>query len=248
MVGPTLIVDGLRKSFNGNTAVETISFEIFPNETVGLLGGNGAGKTTSIGMICGLIAPTAGTIRVFGRDLARHRAEIAAGMNFSSPYVEMPYRLTIRQNLLVFGRLYGVPSLRRRIEELAAALQLTELLDRPFGKLSAGQRTRAGLAKSLLNRPKLLLLDEPTASLDPDTADWLRGYLQAYRRETGAAFLLASHNMAEVERLCDRVLMMRRGRVVDQGPPSDLIARYGRRTMEEVFLDIARAQADETAA
>jgi ABC-2 type transport system ATP-binding protein len=163
-------------------------------------------------------------------------------MNFESPYVEMPMRLTIRQNLTVFGMLYGVPDVAGRIAELAAELDLTDLLDRPTGKLSAGQKTRVSLAKSLINRPEVLLLDEPTASLDPDTADWVRGWLQRYRAERGATVLLASHNMLEVERLCERVIMLKRGRIEDDDTPQHLLARYGRQTLEEVFLDVARGR------
>jgi ABC-2 type transport system ATP-binding protein len=169
-------------------------------------------------------------------------------LNFSSPYVDLPHRLTVRENLAVYAHLYGVPKWRARVAELAEHLAITELLRRRTGSLSAGQKTRVALAKALLNRPDVLLLDEPTASLDPDTADWIRRYLEDYRRERGAAILLASHNMAEVERLCDEVLMMRRGRIVDRGKPRDLIARYGRQNLEEVFLDIARDRAGPGAA
>jgi ABC-2 type transport system ATP-binding protein len=165
-------------------------------------------------------------------------------MNFESPYVDMPMRLTVRQNLRVFGKLYGVAGLDARIEELARELDLLEFIDRPTGKLSAGQKTRVSLAKALLNRPEVLLLDEPTASLDPDTADWVRGHLEAYRKARGATVLLASHNMAEVERLCERVIMMKRGRIVDDDTPQRLLARYGRETLEEVFLDIARGRGE----
>jgi ABC-2 type transport system ATP-binding protein len=209
-----------------------------------LLGGNGAGKTTTIAMIMGLVIPTAGRVCVLGVDMAHHRHRVLHRMNFESPYVEMPMRLTIRQNLTVFGRLYGVDDIAGRIRELADDLDLTGLLDRPTGKLSSGQKTRASLAKSLLNRPEVLLLDEPTASLDPDTADWVRGRLETYRKQRGATVLLASHNMNEVERLCDRVIMMKQGRIEDDDSPARLLARYGRATLEEVFLDVARGRTE----
>jgi len=209
----------------------------------GLLGGNGAGKTTTIAMIMGLLTPTSGTVRVLGADMPRQRYRVLHRMNFESPYVEMPMRLTVRQNLTVFGRLYGVAGLAERIAALADELDLADLLDRPNGKLSSGQKTRVSLAKALINRPEVLLLDEPTASLDPDTADWVRASLERYRSERGATILLASHNMTEVERLCERVVIMKKGRIEDDGTPAALLARYGRRTLEEVFLDVARGRA-----
>lgn len=235
-----IAVEGLRKTYDSVVAVDRIDFEIAAAETTGLLGGNGAGKTTTIAMLLGLVEPTAGRIEILGRNMAQDRHHVAPAMNFESPYVDMPLRLTVRQNLTIYGRLYGVPDLENRIDAIAEDLNLNEFLDRATGKLSAGQKTRVGLAKALINRPQVLLLDEPTASLDPDTADWVRGHLESYRRETGATLLLASHNMAEVERLCDRVLMMKAGRIVDDGSPASLIERYGRTTMEEVFLDVAR--------
>jgi ABC-2 type transport system ATP-binding protein len=183
-------------------------------------------------------------VRVLGVDTARHRYRVLHRMNFESPYVEMPMRLTVRQNLTVFGRLYGVDDVAGRIAALAHELDLVELLDRPAGKLSAGQKTRVSLAKALINRPEILLLDEPTASLDPDTADWVRGRLERYRRERGATVLLASHNMSEVERLCERVIIMKKGRIEDDDTPQHLLGRYGRRTLEEVFLDVARGRSE----
>ena len=230
----------LTKRFGAVTAVDAIDFAVPRGSVTGLLGGNGAGKTTTISMLLGLLLPTGGSIQVLGVDMARNRYAVLPRMNFSSPYVELPHRLTVRENLVVYAHLYGVPGVRRRVEELAAELDLTAFLDRPAGSLSAGQKTRVALAKALLNRPQVLLLDEPTASLDPDTADRLRSYLEDYRRSSGATVLLASHNMLEVERLCDRVLMMRRGRIVDRGTPADLLEKYGRDSMEDVFLDIAR--------
>jgi ABC-2 type transport system ATP-binding protein len=235
-----IAVRGLTKSFGGVTAVDHIDFRVERGSTTALLGGNGAGKTTTISMLLGLLLPTSGTITVLGEDMVRHRFRVLPRVNFSSPYVDLPHRLTVRQNLTVYGHLYGIADLRARIAELAAELDLAPFLDRPAGKLSAGQKTRVALAKALLNRPELLLLDEPTASLDPDTADWVRGYFQSYQRASGATILLASHNMAEVERLCDEVLIMKQGRIVDQGSPKGLIERFGRANLEEVFLDIAR--------
>ncbi|HEX2215622.1 MAG TPA: ABC transporter ATP-binding protein [Xanthobacteraceae bacterium] len=239
-----ITADELVKEYKTGTAVAGISFVLPRGSMTALLGGNGAGKTTTIAMIMGLVTPTSGKVSVLGVDMARHRHRVLHRMNFESPYVEMPMRLTVRQNLIVFGRLYGVANLPGRIEELAGELDLSDLLDRPTGKLSAGQKTRVSLAKSLLNRPDVLLLDEPTASLDPDTADWVRGRLEGYRRERGATVLLASHNMTEVERLCERVIIMKRGRIEDDDSPDRLLARYGRATLEEVFLDVARGRGE----
>lgn len=239
---PAIEVHNLRKVFHGPAAVDGISFQIDSGSIVGILGGNGAGKTTTIAMIMGLTRPTSGEVRVLGVDMIRDRHRVLHRMNFESPYVDLPGRLTVRQNLSVFARLYGVPDASGRMAELAELLDLGEFFDRPTGKLSAGQKTRVALAKSLINQPEVLLLDEPTASLDPDTADWIRGRLETYRRENGATILIASHNMAEVERLCDRVVMMKRGRIIDDAEPRELIARFGRSSLEEVFLDVARGQ------
>jgi ABC-2 type transport system ATP-binding protein len=235
-------VENLTKRFRDGVppAVDAISFAVPRGTIVGLLGGNGAGKTTTISMLLGILVPTAGDVRVLGHDMRRHRFRALPFMNFSSPYVDLPGRLTVRENLSVFGRLYGVTDLRARIDELASELDLGAILDRKTGSLSSGQKTRAALAKALVNRPELLLLDEPTASLDPDTADRVRGHLEGYARRTRASILLASHNMAEVERLCADVLMMKGGKIVDRGAPDALIRRYGREDMEQVFLDIAR--------
>ncbi len=237
---PAIEVTGLLKKFGRTVAVAGIDFAVAPGVTAALLGGNGAGKTTTLAMLLGLVTPTAGRIRVLGEDMLRHRYRVLARMNFSSPYLDLPHRLTVRQNLWVYGRLYGVAALAARIAQLAGELQLGDFLDRQTGTLSSGQRTRVALAKALLNEPRLLLLDEPTASLDPDTGDWVRGYIEAYRDRTGATILLASHNMAEVERLCSDVMMMRAGHIVDRGPPAELVRRFGRETLEEVFLHIAR--------
>jgi len=241
---PAIAVDQLVKVYNNVTAVDGISFALEAGSVTGLLGGNGAGKTTTIAMIMGLVIPTSGRVSVLGTDMTLHRHRVLHRMNFESPYVEMPMRLTIRQNLTVFGMLYGVDNVAERIGQVAAELELTDLLDRTTGKLSAGQKTRVSLAKSLLNRPEVLLLDEPTASLDPDTADWVRGRLERYRAERGATVLLASHNMSEVERLCERVIIMKGGRIEDDDTPQHLLARYGRRTLEEVFLDVVRGRAE----
>lgn len=239
-------VEDLSKRYGDTPAVIDLSFSLPRGETWGLLGGNGAGKTTTIGMLLGILKPSAGRITMLGHDMAQDRFAALARMNFSSPYVALPHRLTVAENLHIYAHLYDVPRAAARIAELAEALQLTEILDRPAGQLSAGQKTRVALAKSLINRPDLLLLDEPTASLDPDTGDWVRGWLEAYRAESGCSILLASHNMAEVTRLCSHVLMLKRGRLVDQGSPAALRERYGREDLEEVFLDIARDRRADT--
>jgi ABC-2 type transport system ATP-binding protein len=240
MSQPVIKVDRLTKRFDDTTAVDAISFAVPAGTVAGLLGGNGAGKTTTISMLLGLLLPTSGTIEILGVDMLRHRHRVLPRMNFSSPYVDLPHRLTVAENLTVYGHLYGLSRVRNRVAEIAEALDIAQFLKRPVGNLSAGQKTRVALAKALLNKPDVLLLDEPTASLDPDTADWVRTYLETYRRETNATILLASHNMLEVERLCGLVLMMRKGSIVDRGTPADLLERYGRDTMEDVFLDIAR--------
>jgi ABC-2 type transport system ATP-binding protein len=235
----------LVKVYKKTRAVDDISFSIARGSITGLLGGNGAGKTTTIAMIMGLVLPSSGQIEVLGHPMPNESAEVLGRMNFESPYVDMPARLTVRQNLKIFGRLYSVANLAARIEKLAADLDLGDFLDRPNGKLSAGQKTRVALAKALINQPELLLLDEPTASLDPDTADWIRRHLETYRQENGATILLASHNMLEVERLCDRVIIMKRGRIEDDDSPQQIMARYNRTTLEEVFLDVARGRIQE---
>lgn len=237
---PAILVENLVKRYGTVEAVAGIGFSVPRQRTVALLGPNGAGKTTTMAMLLGLLEPSAGRVRLLGESMPEGRYRVLPRMNFTSPYVDLPQRLSVRQNLRVYAELYGVPRPGERIAELAAALDLEDFLDRPFGRLSAGQKTRVLLAKSLINRPELLLLDEPTASLDPDTADQLRGYLEAYQARERATVLLASHNMGEVERLADHVLMLKGGRLVDEGSPADLLARYGRDDLEEVFLDIAR--------
>jgi ABC-2 type transport system ATP-binding protein len=241
---PPIAVDQLVKVYNTTRAVDGISFALEPGSVTGLLGGNGAGKTTTIAMILGLVAPTSGIAKVLGAEMPRERYRVLHKMNFESPYIDMPHRLTVRENLNVFGRLYAVEGLRERILQIAAQLDLTEFLDRPAGNLSAGQKTRVALAKALINFPEVLLLDEPTASLDPDTADWVRTRLETYRAERNATILLASHNMAEVERLCDRVIIMKRGRIEDDDTPARLLTRYGRENLEEVFLDVVRGRGE----
>lgn len=240
MTVPAIRVENLRKDYGTVTAVDDISFEVAAGSITALLGGNGAGKTTTIAMLLGVLEPSGGRIEMLGRDIGRNRFASLAEMNFSSPYVDLPRRLTVRQNLGVYARLYHVKDVKARIAELTVDLQLDEFLDRPYGRLSAGQQTRVSLAKALVNHPRLLLLDEPTASLDPDTADRLREYILGFCKRHGTAILLASHNMREVERMCDQVLMMKQGRIVDRGNPADLTAKYGRRDMEEVFLHLAR--------
>src|SRR5712672_768095 len=237
----------LIKLYKTTRAVDGVSFRITRGSITGLLGGNGAGKTTTIAMIMGLVLPTSGRIQVLGCSMPEQSAEVLGRMNFESPYVDMPMRLTVRQNLTIFGRLYAVPNLRERIAKLAADLDLGDFLDRANGKLSAGQKTRVALAKALINQPELLLLDEPTASLDPDTADWIRQHLETYRKAHEATILLASHNMLEVERLCDRVIILKRGRIEDDDSPDGIMARYNRATLEEVFLDVARGRVQESA-
>jgi ABC-2 type transport system ATP-binding protein len=244
-VSPPIAVERLVKIYQTIPAVDGISFTLAPGSVTGLLGGNGAGKTTTIAAIMGLTTPTSGRVTVLGADMPRQRYRVLHRMNFESPYVAMPMRLTIRQNLTVFGMLYSVTDLTQRIEQLGKELDLTDLLDRQTGKLSDGQKTRVALAKALINSPELMLLDEPTASLDPDTADWVRARIEHYRRTRNATMLIASHNMAEVERLCDRVIIMKKGRIEDDDTPAKLLARYGRRTLEEVFLDVARGRGIE---
>ncbi|KZD23374.1 ABC transporter ATP-binding protein [Tardiphaga robiniae] len=237
----------LVKLYKTNRAVDDISFKIARGSVTGLLGGNGAGKTTTIAMIMGLTLPTSGKVSVLGCAMPAQSAEVLGRMNFESPYVDMPMRLTVRQNLTVFGKLYAVPDLKGRIAQLAEDLDLKDFLDRASGKLSAGQKTRVALAKALINAPELLLLDEPTASLDPDTADWIRQHLETYRRSQNATILLASHNMLEVERLCDRVIIMKKGRIEDDDSPEQILLRYNRTTLEDVFLDVARGRDREQA-
>ena len=240
MPSSAIHVSGLTKTFAGQAAVDNVSFDIPQGRIVGLLGGNGAGKTTTLSMLVGVLLPTSGTIRILDNDMLKNRYRVLGRMNYSSPYVDLPQRLSIREVLTVFSHLYTVKNYKQRITELAEELDLTKFLDRPYGSLSAGQKTRVSLAKSLINKPDVLLLDEPTASLDPDTADWIRTYLMKYQKESNATLLMASHNMPEVERMCPDVIMMKSGKITDRGSPQQLFAKYGRETLEEVFLHIAR--------
>jgi len=240
-----IVVADLRKAYRQVEAVRGISFAVRAGTTTALLGGNGAGKTTTLSMLLGVLTPTAGSIRVLGCDMLADRHRVLPRMNFTSPYVDLPKRLTVRENLRVFADLYGLRRAEARLDAVAADFDLGAFMTRPYGDLSAGQRTRVSLAKAVLNEPEVLLLDEPTASLDPDIGDRMRSYLEQYQRRTGCTMLLASHHMGEVERMCDDVIMLRAGLVVDQGSPQALIDRYGRGNMEEVFLDIARGRGDE---
>ena len=237
-----IAVEHLVKRYGDVEAVNDLSFHVESGTTCALLGGNGAGKTTTLAILLGVLLPTSGSVRVLGEDMTRERYRVLPRMNFTSPYVDLPKKLTVRENLVVFSHLYGLRQIRKRIAELAERFEFTDLLDRHYGTLSAGQRTRVSVAKALLNRPEVLLLDEPTASLDPDIADRIRGHLREYQQHSGATLFLASHNMVEVERICHQVLMMKTGRIVDRGSPAELIARYGRSSMEEVFLDVARME------
>ncbi len=237
---PAIEVRHLVKRYGTVTAVDDLTFAVPRGSITALLGGNGAGKTTTLAILLGVLLPTAGEARVLGVDILKHRYRALPRMNFGSPYVELPKRLSVRENLTVFAQLYGVRGIRKRIDMLAEQLQMGDFLNRPTGTLSAGQKTRAALAKALVNLPEVLLLDEPTASLDPDTGDWVRAYLERYVAENKATILLASHNMGEVERMASLVLMMKAGRLVDRGTAAELLTKYGRENLEEVFLDIAR--------
>ena len=238
-----LEVINLSKKFNNTTAVNNISFSIEKNKTLGLLGPNGCGKTTSIGMMLGLITPTDGKIYINNQELnQKNRINLLSMMNFASPYIELPKKLTVFQNLNVYARLYGVENINHRIQEMAEDLNLKNFLNKKTGELSSGQKNRVSLAKSLINKPKLLFLDEPTASLDPDVGDFVRKYLENYRSKNELTMLLASHNMKEVERLCDNIVMMKKGEVVDHGTCDELIKKHGRSNLEETFLKIARTK------
>ena len=238
-----LEVKKLIKKFKSTVAVNNISFEIKKNDTLGLLGPNGCGKTTSIGMMLGLITPTSGEIFIDGIKLnSLSRIKLLSLMNFASPYIELPKKLTVRQNLEVYARLYGVSNKEERIEELVEDLNLNKFLNKKTGELSSGQKNRVSLAKSLINKPKLLFLDEPTASLDPDVGDFVREYLEKYKNNNELTILLASHNMKEVERLCNNIIMMKQGKIVDHGTCDELITKHGRKNLEDTFLKIARSK------
>ena len=233
-------VTNLKKSYGAKEAVKNINFEIKENEIIGLLGPNGSGKTTTIGMILGLLKPTSGEVLINGLKLEKNLINILQKINFISPYIELPKKLTVKQNLIVYGKLYSVKNLNEKIDYLVSKLRLENLLDRVTGELSSGQKNRISLAKAIINDPSVLLLDEPTASLDPEIGDFVRTFLENYKKEKKVSILLASHNMDEVTRLCSSIMMMKNGLIIDQGRPSDLIEKHGRKNLEEVFLKLAR--------
>ncbi len=235
-----LEIKELSKKYNNKDAVKNISFNVFKNQIIGILGPNGCGKTTTIGMILGLLKPSSGKVLINGINIENQRVEILDQLNFISPYIELPKKLTVKQNLEVYGRLYDVKNLSDKIKYLSERLRLNQIINKITGELSSGQKNRVSLAKSIINEPKVLLLDEPTASLDPETGDFVRSFLEDYQKEKEASILLASHNMAEVERLCSNVLMMRSGAIIDKGNPKELIKKHGRKNMEEVFLKLTR--------
>ena len=235
-------VKNLKKNYSSKEAVKDISFNIRENEILGLLGPNGCGKTTTIGMLLGLLKPTDGEIRIDNMNFETNRIEILSKINFISPYIELPKKLTVKQNLTVYGRLYNIKNLQKRIEYLTEKLRLAELLHRITGELSSGQKNRASLAKALINTPQVLFLDEPTASLDPEVGDFVRSFLETYKQENKISILLASHNMNEVSRLCKSVLMMKNGQIIDKGSPKSLIDKHGRKNLEEVFLKLSRSE------
>jgi ABC-2 type transport system ATP-binding protein len=237
---PVLAVEGLRKAYGATTAVDGVSFQVAPGEIVGLLGPNGAGKTTTINMVLGVLAPSAGTIRIDGLDLARHRCEALQRTNFAAVYAPLPGNLTVAQNLRVFGMMYGVRELSARVDALVAELDLVRFRDTKTGVLSSGEQTRVSLAKAMLNRPRLLLLDEPTGSLDPASARELRGRIRELARRDARGVLWTSHNMHEVEEVCDRVLFLSRGRLLLEGDPRGLPAAHGRANLEDLFIAVAR--------
>ena len=235
-------VINLTKNYKTKQAVRNINFKINENEMVGLLGPNGCGKTTTIGMILGLLKPTSGEVLINGKNIEKNKISLLHKMNFISPYIELPKKLKVKQNLIVYGKLYNIKNLDERIDYLSSKLRLIDLLDKITGELSSGQKNRVSLAKALINSPSVLLLDEPTASLDPETGDFVRTFLENYKKENKISVLLASHNMNEVKRLCSSVLMMKDGIIVDNGTPSELISKYGRKNLEEVFLEIVRKE------
>ena len=235
-------VKNLKKNYSSKEAVKDISFNIRENEILGLLGPNGCGKTTTIGMLLGLLKPTDGEIRIDNMNFETNRIEILSKINFISPYIELPKKLTVKQNLTVYGKLYNIKNLQKRIEYLTEKLRLAELLHRITGELSSGQKNRASLAKALINTPQVLFLDEPTASLDPEVGDFVRSFLETYKQENKISILLASHNMNEVSRLCKSVLMMKNGQIIDKGSPKSLIDKHGRKNLEEVFLKLSRSE------
>ena len=235
-------VINLSKSYQKIKAVKNINFNIGDNEIIGLLGPNGCGKTTTIAMILGLLKPTKGKILINKKNIENHRIELLHKMNFISPYIELPKKLTVKQNLTVYAKLYNVEKINQRIDYLSSTLRLDKLMNNLTGELSSGQKNRVSLAKSLINDPSVLLLDEPTASLDPETGNFIRSFLESYTKQKKVSILLASHNMEEVKRLCSTVMMMKNGKIIDRGAPSELIKKHGRKNLEEVFLKLARAE------
>ena len=235
-------VKNIKKNYGKNEAVKGISFNIKEDEILGLLGPNGSGKTTTIGMLLGLLKPTSGEILINGQKLEGNRIEILEQINFISPYIELPKKLTVKQNLTVYGKLYKINNINERIEFLSEKLRLEDLLNSITGELSSGQKNRVSLAKALINEPKVLLLDEPTASLDPEVGDFVRSFLEDYKKEKKISILLASHNMNEVTRLCKSILMMKNGIIIDEGNPEELINKHGRKNLEEVFLKLSRSK------
>ncbi len=236
-------VNNLTKTYGEYKAVNKINFGIDKNKTIGLLGPNGCGKTTTIGMMLGLVTPSEGEITIENKNINTFRRdEILKRFNFASPYVELPKKLTVKQNLEIYGRLYGIKELQKRIEEISVDLDIKNFFNRKTGELSSGQKNRVSLAKSLINKPEILLLDEPTASLDPDIGDFIRSYIQEYKSKNKITILLASHNMSEVERLCDSIIMMKKGRIIDVGTCGELIKKHGRNNLEETFLKLARSK------
>ena len=240
MSDPIVEVRGLTKRFGDFTAVDGVSFEIHPGEILGLLGPNGAGKTTTIQMLLGLITPTTGSIRMFGLDLARHRETILSQINFSSTYISMPYSLTVEENLRVVAKLYGLTEITRHIDDVVKKLEMEEFRTKVTRKLSSGQMTRLTLAKAILTEPRVLFLDEPTGSLDPDIAHKTRSLLKEVRRSSGVSMLYTSHNMREMEEMSDRIIFLQKGKIVAQGTAQEITQRFGQRDLEEVFLKLAR--------
>ncbi len=238
----TIEIKNLNKQYNNILAVKNISFKIKKGSIVGLLGPNGCGKTTTIGMMLGLIKPTSGTVFINDQNIENenNRTKILEKVNFISPYVELPKKLTVEENLIVYGKLYGVNNLKEKILNLMNDLNLNDFKKRKTGELSSGQKNRVSLAKALINEPEILLLDEPTASLDPDVGDYIRSYIENFAFKKGITILLASHNMNEVERLCSEVMMMKKGKIIDKGTCKSLIDKHGRKNLEETFLKIVR--------
>ena len=241
MTAPLEVIE-LSKSYNNKEAVKNVSFKINKNEIIGILGPNGCGKTTTIGMILGLLKPTRGKVLINGFEIETQRVDLLNNLNFISPYIELPKKLTVKENLIVYANLYSVKKINRRIEYLSETLRLNEFIDKQTGELSSGQKNRVSLAKALINEPSVLLLDEPTASLDPETGDFVRKFIEKISKEKKMSILLASHNMDEVKRLCKNVLMMKNGVIIDKGTPDDLIAKHGKKNLEEVFLKLNRKE------